>query len=822
MHIEDRGLKEEGMGLRNLLSSHEWLVEEPAFDLAEINLYETLFTVGNGYQGTRGVLEEGIKGELRGTYLAGVFDRHDSAVIDLVNAPAWLPLRVWVQGERLNLQSCKVLEHRRLLDLRKGLLYRFTRFEDSQGRRTRYESVRFASFSNQHLCGMKVTVTPENYTGTIAVESLLDGECYNLDKQPVYAPRKEQLHPEIKWQKWAKSKHLEFVGGTVEQDAVYLEMKTLDTGHQLGYAAALSVSGADTTTEYLRDYEKISQVSKFEAMQGQTYNIEKLVTIYTSRDVAKEELKSCCLNVLSSERNKGVDALLEGHVDVWSNKWADCDCVIEGDPKANHAVRFNIYHLLIAGNPQDSRVNIGAKSLSGEGYRGHVFWDTEVYMLPFFVFTQPDTAKALEMYRYHTMTEAIENAKLNGFRGSQFPWESADTGQEETPKWTSDMQVRIWTGEEEIQITADVAHGIMAYYAATGDVDFFLRYGVEILFNTARFWESRLEYNEASDRFELNKVIGPDEFHEHVNNNVFTNWMAQWNLHKAVEIYHWLEKEHPDEFLTVSDRLSLFAEEVATWQSKAERIYIPSDKNKKLIEEFEGYFQLKDVTITEFDRNNMPLYPEGCHGHNVKETTLIKQPDVVMLMYVLPDEFDDDVKRINYEYYEKRTMHKSSLSSCIHSIMGIEVGDTAKALQYFYRSAFVDLHDKQGNTEDGIHIASAGGTWMAVVFGFGGFRVRNSVMTFKPWLPEGWEELRYKLKWRGDELKVTIRHNEGVFTWLSDDDTKSEKIVVYDNDYNLEPGKAVTVAFRPASIGNPPVHHVNPLPLPEGSPILRA
>ena len=218
--------------------------------------------------------------------------------------------------------------------------------------------------------------------------------------------------------------------------------------------------------------------------------------------------------------------------------------------------------------------------------------------------------------------------------------------------------------------------------------------------NTARFWESRLEYNEAEDRYELNRVIGPDEFHEHVNNNVYTNWMAQWNLHKAIEIYHWLKKDYRDVFVKTTDQLSLSEEDVATWQTIAEKIYIPYDKEKKLIEEFEDYFQLKDIPITEFDKNSMPVYPEGYHEHNAKETTLVKQPDVVMLLYVLPDEFDDEVKRINYEYYEKRTMHKSSLSPCIHSIMGIEIGDTAKALQYFFRSALVDLHDNQGNTDD--------------------------------------------------------------------------------------------------------------------------
>ena len=782
------------MGLHESLSSQEWCVEENGFNLGKTNFYETIFTIGNGYQGTRGALEEGIKGELSATYLAGVFDHHDSTVIELVNAPNWLPLRIWINGQRLNPQSCKVLEYRRILDFKKGLLYRFTRFKDSQGRQTRYESIRFASFNNQHLCGIKALITPENYSGSITVESIIDGERYNLDRIPVYVPEKQEFHPEVKWEKWAKSKHLDFISGTAEETAVYLEMKTMDTGHHIGYAASLDIAALDARKEYRLEYEKVAQLHSFEARQGNTYEIEKLVTIYTSRDVTQEEIKQSCLNVLSSESKKGFNTLINEHVAVWESKWADCDCVIKGDPRANHAVRFNIYHLLICGNENDHKVNIGAKSLSGEFYKGHVFWDSEIFLLPFFIYTQPETAKALVMYRYHTMSGAIENAKLNGFKGSQYPWESADTGVETTPKWTSDMKVRIWTGEEEIQITADVAYGILTYFTATEDLDFFLNYGAEIVFNTARFWESRLEYNEAANRYEMNSVIGPDEFHEHVNNSVYTNWMAQWNLHKAIEIYHWLKDEHREVFSKLTAKLSLNDEEVAAWQKVSNQIYIPIHKEKKLIEQFEGYFKLKEVPITEFDKNNMPVFPAGYHMFNAKETTLVKQPDIVMLMYVLPDEFGDEVKKINYDYYEKKTMHKSSLSPCIHSIMGIEIGDTTKAVQYFLRSALVDLHDNQGNTECGMHAASAGGTWMSVVFGFGGFRVKNNKMTFKPWLPKEWNELQYKLKWRGDDLKVTIRPNEGVFALLSDNQ-KTQEIVVFDKSYQLESGKETTIPF---------------------------
>lgn len=783
------------MGLKSLLSSNEWLVEEKSYNWEKINSYETIFTVGNGYQGTRGTYEEGLKGELTGTFLAGVFDNHDSSVTELVNAPNWLPLRIWVAGELLNLQSCKILEYHRVLDMRKGLLYRLTRFEDSKGRRTSYESIRFASFSNQHLCGIKATITPENYEETITVESIIDGGSYNLDRRPVYIPADQVFHPEIKWEKWAKSKHLDFVGGVMNEDAIYLETKTMNSELHLGYASNLKISGTEGKMECRKDYEKISQLYRFEAREGKTYSIEKLNTIYTSRDVLKEDIKSNCLSVLNNETDKSFDTLIKEHVAVWDRKWADSDCTIKGDPEANHAIRFNIYHLLICGNEHDHKVNIAAKSLSGEGYHGHVFWDTEIYILPFFIYTQPEIAKALVMYRYHTMLGALENASMNGFKGSQYAWESADTGQETTPKWTPDMQVRIWTGEEEIQITAVVAYGVLTYFTATGDFDFLLNYGAEILFNTARFWDSRLEYNEVKDHYELNRVIGPDEFHIHVNNNVYTNWMVRWNLRQAVELYNWLKKEHSSDFSKITDKLAMSDEEVEGWLKTVSKIYIPNSKDKKLVEQFEGYFQLKDVLITEYDKNNMPAFPDGYNNHNCDDVTLIKQPDVLMLMYILPGDFSDEVKQANYEYYEKRTMHKSSLSPAIHSIMGIETGDTTKAVQYFRRSAMVDLHDNQGNTQMGIHGASTGGTWMALVFGFGGFRVKNREMTFKPWLPEEWEELRYTLKWKGDDIKVNIQKDRGEFTLSSLDSNKTVDIVVFDKRYTLKSGEERIVYF---------------------------
>lgn len=741
--------------LTKVLNNKEWLIEESVFSPQKINYYETIFTIGNGYQGTRGALEEGFRGGLPATYLAGVFDHYDSTVVDLVSCPDWLPVKIYVEGELLNVNSCKIREYRRNLDLKQGVLHRLTIFEDTAGRVTRYESIRFTDFSKQNLAGIQILVTPENYCGSIRVESSIDGNRRNLDRLPQYVG-KTNFPVETKWEKWATSKHLQEVITLSDTDCIYLEMKTLDRGHHIGYAASMNIIGAEAKRSVTKEYEKITEVFSFEAQQDKTYQLDKLVAIATSREMTSDKVQAQSLAWLKAAKANGLNAVLVANAKAWAKKWDACDCIIEGDAAAKLAVRFNIYHLLITANENDPKVNIGAKSLSGEGYKGHVFWDTEIFLLPFYIYTQPNTAKALLLYRYHCLEAAKQNAISNGFRGSQYPWESADTGEETTPKWTHDGKHRIWTGEEEIHITADVAYGFLTYLTATEDYQFFLEYGAEILFETARFWDSRLEYKKDKDHYELNRVIGPDEFHEHVDNNMFTNRMAQWNLEKVIGWYNRLQKEYPKEFAVLKEKLNLSDAEVVEWQQKADKIYIAFDPKKKLIEQFEGYFGYKDTPIVEWDKNNMPKYPEGIDHFNADETKLVKQPDVLMLLYVLPDEFSDEIKQINYEYYERLTMHKSSLSPSIHSIMGIEVGDTTKALQYFERSAYVDLIDNQGNTDLGMHAASAGGTWMCMVFGFGGLRVKNGQMTFKPWLPEKWKSIEFKLQWRGDLIEVKV------------------------------------------------------------------
>lgn len=454
-----------------------WLIVEDGFTAALANTYETLFTTGNGYLGTRGSLEEGHEGALPGTFLRGVFDHHDSAVTDLVKAPDWLSLAVVAGGVRLDVTSASVVRHRRVLDVREGAVFRDTVFEDCQGRRTRVETVHFASSAAQHLCCLRARITPENHTAPVIVRSGIDGTRYNLDRRPIYAEPPPD-DPQMKWHKWARSRHLDEVAREHLPDGIYLETRTIDTGITIGYAALTRVSSAAGSSVEQR-YKYIEQVTRAQVAAGDTLTVDKLVAVYTSRDVAAASVRPACLDELRRHTATGFEGCRERNRAAWQAKWADSDVTIDGDTDTTRAVRFNIYQLLIAANESDPRVNIGANALSGERYRGHAFWDTEVFMLPFFIYTQPETARALLLYRYHTLDGARQNARDGGFRGARYAWESAGTGVETTPKWTWDGAHRIWMGEEEIHVTAAVAYGLMAYLAATDDHALMTDYGAK-------------------------------------------------------------------------------------------------------------------------------------------------------------------------------------------------------------------------------------------------------------------------------------------------------------------------------------------------------
>ena len=777
------------------LSAAEWLVAEHGIEPRLTGARETRLTVGNGYLATRGSLIESRRGAWPATYIAGVFDQRDAAVIDLVNAPDWLATRIDVAGRVLDVDSCTVLSHTQTLDLHQALLHRTTDFEDPDGRQTRLATIRFTSIDNPHLVALRLQITPLNHSAPVAVETGIDGHTLNLDRCPY--PDLDRFDEAERWEKWSKTRHIHHVRTDASGGSALLEVATFDRDIRIGYAMELFTPETSTGARGASGHDYAASIVQFDARQGTTYTLDKLVGICTSRDYRStgETVLNRSAAVAAEARSTGFDAALAAHRQEWADRWKVCDCVIGGDQEATRAIRFNLYHLLIAANPADPTVSTGAKALAGEGYKGHVFWDTEIFVLPFFIYTQPDTARSLLQYRHQTLEGARCNARDNGYKGAQFAWESADSGAETTPKWTHDGVHRIWTGEEEIHITADIVYAIDTYVQATGDSAFMSDYGAVIAFEGARFWTSRCEYDADHDQYGLASVIGPDEFHEHVDNNLYTNVLAQWALRRAAELADSLQTTSPEAWLTIAGRLELTADEVSNWRRVADRVRVSALRGMGVLEQFEGYAALADVPIVEWDRNNMPVYPAGYDHFNCGETTLIKQPDVVMLMYLLPDLFDPEIVRANYNFYEARTMHKSSLSPAIHAIMGIEAGATDKAVQYFRRSALVDLVDNQGNTRDGIHIASAGGSWMSVVAGFGGFRVRNGRPAFDPWLPPEWTFVQFTLSWRGSRLGVRVSHDGITLDWPAS--AQPLTVAVSSRNHRLQPGEAPTFPYDP-------------------------
>jgi kojibiose phosphorylase len=475
------------------------------------------------------------------------------------------------------------------------------------------------------------------------------------------------------------------------------------------------------------------------------------------------------------------DTLKAEHRVGWLEMWRETDVVIDGDDEAQLAIRFSLFQLQVAAPRHDDRVSIGAKTLSGLGYRGHVFWDTEIFALPFFIFTQPAIARNMLMYRYHTLPGARRKAAGNGFSGAQYAWESAATGDEVTPTWVPDFTgkglVRIWTGDIEIHITADVAYAIIQYWRVTGDDDFMRDYGAEMILDTARFWGDRAELEEDAygRRYALRDVIGPDEYHDHVDNNIFTNRMAQWHLETAMRLLRWLEETYPEKAAELKERLDLNPARLGQWQDVAANLILHYDRTTGLMEQFDNFFQLKEVNWPAYaDRTLSMQVILGIEGAN--EHQVLKQADAILLLCLLREEYDERTWQANWDYYNPRTDHSygSSLSPAMHAWAAAEMDRPEEAYNHFMLAARADLKDIRGNAGDGIHAASAGGLWQAAVFGFAGLRLTANGFKVEPLLPGNWRRLAFPIRYHGQRYYVNIHEHGDYQISLGEKEVKME------------------------------------------------
>ncbi|WP_437957158.1 glycosyl hydrolase family 65 protein [Sorangium sp. So ce119] len=737
-----------------------WVIDEPGFDVAREHEIESLLAIANGYLGSRASLAEGSSVSRPATFIAGAFEPSAdvSRVPELVIAPDWGRLSVVIEGEPFSAETRGVLHHRRELDMRRGVLLRDCLRCGEGGHLARLHTLHAASLADRHVLMEAVSVAPLNFTGTIRVDAILSGDVKSASGA-------------AHWKRFAadaSARSLILVGRTHGGlvTAMTSHLRVLPEQAAEGAPPPEAAEGARCART--SDARSIAERCEVSVRVAERRRLFRTTTLHTSRDTPAPRQAGEALQAELSART--MDDLLGEHARAWAERWRRADVEIDGAPKIERALRFALYHLIGSANPDDPRCSVGARGLSGEAYRGHVFWDTDIFLVPFYAHCYPEAARALLLYRHRTLPGARRKARALGYEGALYAWESADTGDETTPPLviTPFGEVtRVLSGEQEHHISADVAYAAHAYGRATGDLDFARGEGAEILIETARFWASRAELG-PDGRAHIRRVIGPDEYHEGVDDNAFTNWMARYNLRAAAATVR-----RGDARGDVLARLDLRPEEADRWCDVADRIALGIDPETGLIEQFAGYFRLAPFSIADHAVRSAPIdvllgreRTQGCQ--------VVKQADVVQLVALLWSAVPARARRDNFLYYEPRTAHGSSLSPGAHALVAARLDLHALAERYFDQTADIDLGNTMGNAAGGVHIAAMGSLWQAVAFGVAGItRVPRSerpdgpgraplppaddeAIGIEPHLLPGWRHLEIPISWRGRALEIHV------------------------------------------------------------------
>ena len=713
-----------------------WQVIEDVFD-PEAQLHsETVFTIGNGQLCVRGSFEEGYPGDHPAAFMHRVWDDMPVSVTELANLPRWWGVDLWFDGERFRLDAGRLLAFTRRLDLSTGVLSRTVRWEAPSGAIVELGFERFVDFSSPHRAAVRVSVASDRPV-QVRTRAGLDAHVENTGLL-----------------------HWRLVDQGAGDAAAWLHTRTRTTRIDLGSACSVTLEGVEADAAAGGTDGVPTVEHAFELHPGRTAWLTKHVAIVPGVDAT--DPVAVASRLAREAADAGWDALREASDTAWAQAWERSDVVIEGDPEAQLALRFSLFQLLIAAPRFTEHASIGAKTLSGFGYRHHVFWDTETFMVPPFSYSQPEIARNMLMYRWHGLAGARDKARGNGHRGAQFPWESAGTGEEVTPTWVPDpddhtLLIRIWTGDIEIHITADIALAVMQYWMVTGDDTFICEHGAELILDGAVFWASAAAL-EDDGSYHFRNVVGPDEYHDRVDDNAYTNQLAAWHLRTATTMAGWLAEHHPERWTELSATLAIDAAELKRWSVVASAMYLPVGSDG-LLEQFAGYFALTDLDVAELRDPSRTVSMQQRYGiDGIAETQVLKQPDVLMLAYLLPELFPGDGLARNYAYYDPRTDHEhgSSLGPAISAVMACRAGEPEVGYQHFLRAARADLLDVRHNAGDGIHGASAGGLWQAVVFGFAGLEVTAQGWHTTPMLPKHWTRVEFGFDHHGVRQRVVV------------------------------------------------------------------
>lgn len=750
-----------------------WNISSYSNDPAQALIDESLFFTGNGYLGIRGNYEEGVPATqktIRGTYLNAF---HDSVPIPygeklyafpetqqkLLNVIDSQSISIYFgedqEEERFCLTEGKFLGNGRYLYFDKGYSERTYEWVSPLGKLINLTFKRLVSFREKEVFLQKIEIESTNFQGPIRIVSTLNGNVSNY--VDTVDPRVSSGHAKL----------LRVTDVQQTETISYVECETSYTKLKTACAASYQLSQPFNRIDY-RDIGSVVSEFTFQFDQQATFE-KKSIFVDTLRH--GEDLAATAYHLQTRFADKHFSQFATEQAAYLNNFWNDTDVEIRGDSELQEGIRFNLYHLLQS-TGRDHFSNIAAKGLSGEGYEGHYFWDTEIYILPVFLMTQPELAKNLLFYRYSILEQAKNHAKEMGHRkGALYPWRTI-SGTECSSYFPS--------GSAQYHISADIAYSFIQYYLVSGDFSFIKKYGAEVLFETARLWADTGHFD--GEVFKIDAVTGPDEYTCIVNNNYYTNVMAKYNLLWAVKCYHLFESLDSQQLAKLRLKIGLHKEEVLLWQRAAEQMFLPFDERLGINPQDDTFLH-KAI----WDLNNTPKdqFPLLLHYHplTLYRYQVCKQADTVLAHFLLEDEQELETIRNSFNYYEKITTHDSSLSSCVYSIMASKLGLKQKAYDYFIETARLDLDNTHGNTKDGLHMANMGGTWLAIVYGFAGLRIKEDGISFRPELPDKWNGYRFSIQYQGRKLQIDVSSRQTKITLLYGD---ALPIKVLDQTYYIE------------------------------------
>lgn len=725
------------------MSVSEWEIKEEKYIKQNIELNGSRFLIGNGYMGYRGTLEEYTSEQLVALNMAGLFDKNGDLWRESVNAPNPFYTVCSVGGKELNPLTCDVIFHDQTLNLHSGVHSRTTDFKVKNTVIT-VSAQRFLSMKNENLAVLKYTVSANKKT-EITVKTKIDTKVWSINGE-----------------------HFSLESDENENNVNILKLKTLENGIPM------------RVYEYINGAENENTVI---LKPDESFSFVKVCGIYwgDSCETSLEAFTAIC--------GKSYNELEKQHIAEWDKIWEKSDVVIEGDTEAQKAIRYSIYQLSSIAPRNTDACGIPARGLSGQVYKGAAFWDTEMFMLPFFSFTDEKVARNLVRYRINTIDGAKRKAKEFGYEGAFYAWESQETGDDACTLFNvtdifTNRPLRTYFKDKQIHVSADMVFAMWDYCRTTGDYSVLRDGGLNLMYECVWFFYTYSSFRAYKSRYELLDVVGPDEYHERVDNNAFTNQMVAHAAKIFLAAIKKTETLYPEQYSEFIKNKKL------DWAYDfADKIYVPQPDEKGLIEQFDGYMKMEDIYPQELKKRELKENEYwGCHGL-ASTTRVLKQADVIMMLNVFRNEYSREVKQSNWDFYEPYTEHGSSLSACAYAIVAAEIGYTDWAYKYFMKTATVDL---TGNTKQylgslyigGTHPAANGGSWNTAVFGFGGVSHEDDTIDISPRLPKHWNKLQFKLLWKGVRLSVTVTNN-GV-TIISDGNTDSINVTVNKQKYEFK------------------------------------